>query len=570
MITNAVSKESLRRVQGETLTTLKDILANSFGPYGSNTVIYTDGGLPRYTKDGHTILKSVGVEGPIEKSVVADIEEETRTQAIKVGDSTTSVTILSSLIFDGMTKIEGDLKIPPADIVKAFQKVTEEIKEIIRSNGKESTIDDMYKIALISTNGNEYLAGLINTIYQKYGLDVFIDVLAGVGTETNIKELDGMVLESGYGDQTLVNTPSKNVCSVRNPKIYCFQDPIDTAEMGAFLDCILHKNIIAPMFIDKKPQEIVETVIICPHFSRDYSAYMGTITGYCQQARSQGVSSALPLNIITNVEGTDMEQYNDIRDLCGAKWIKKYIDPEVQKADIKAGIAPTMETIDSFAGSAELVESDNAKTKFVNPKMMRDKNGEYTDKFKTLIEYLELEIDKLNKEGNNTTTVYALKKRLNSLKSNMVEVYVGGITVADRDQMRDLMEDAVLNCRSAAANGIGRGANYEGFIASYEETMKCENDSVEKAVSQCIFDAYDAIIKLLYSTIDNDKDKVSMLMADTIDNNIPYNIRTKKFDGDVLSSIETDICALDSISKIITLMVTANQFLCPTLNVNRY
>ena len=51
---------------------------------------------------------------------------------------------------------------------------------------------------------------------------------------------------------------------------------------------------------------------------------------------------------------------------------------------------------------------------------------------------------------------------------------------------------------------------------------------------------------------------------------MPLNIRTKEFDGNVLSSIDTDIYVLDTISKIVTIMATSNQFLLPIINANIY
>ena len=51
---------------------------------------------------------------------------------------------------------------------------------------------------------------------------------------------------------------------------------------------------------------------------------------------------------------------------------------------------------------------------------------------------------------------------------------------------------------------------------------------------------------------------------------MPLNIRTEEFDVNVLSRINTDICVLDTISKIITIMATSNQFLLPIINANIY
>ena len=457
MITNIIDKDTLRKVQLETMETLADALKKSFGPFGSNTIISQgDNGLPRYTKDGHTILKSIQFQGYIEKSVHTDIEEETRTQAIKVGDSTTSITILSYLIFAKLAEYEKTNSIPPADLVKAFKFVVDEIKETIRLHGRKATIEDMYKIAMISTNNDERLSNKLKDTYEKYGLDVYIDVKASLTGEDDTKDIDGMNLEYGYMDTTFVNNPKKNTCELKNPRIYAFEDPIDTKEMGTYLDLIIVDNIMKPIS-EKRYDDIIPTVILAPKISRDFSAYLDQII---RSADQTSAVARFPLNIVTNIESTDKDAYADICDLCGCKYIKKYMDPKVQEQDIKEGRAIDIKnhnTLHNMAGSAEMVISDNSRTTFITPgKMYKDKvKTEYSELFNQRISWLESEIEKLRVQGTNSIESYNLKKRLNSLKGNMVEIYIGGVTVADRDQARDLMEDAALNCRSAAISGIG-------------------------------------------------------------------------------------------------------------------
>lgn len=568
MLTNIVDKKTLRKVQLETMEVLKNTLLKSFGPYGSNSIIYKENSLPRYTKDGHTILSSIMFNGAIEKSVHADIEEETRTQAIKIGDSTTSITVLSALIFKELVKYQEEHDISPAELVRNFQLATEIIKYSIKEYSREATVDDMYNIALISTNNNINLANEIKNIYDEYGLDVYVDVKASMNGTTYIKEINGMTMECGFLDPTLINNPVKNTCEVMRPKIYAFKDPIDTAEMGGYLDLILYNNIMRPM-TEKKVDKIVPTIILAPRISRDFSAYMDQLMNYFANVNAGGKGF---LNIITNIAGCDMEQFEDICDLCGCKYIKKYIDPEIYKQDVKKGLAVTPDNIDTFAGSAELVESDAYKTTFVNPEKMYDhKTGKTTPIFNQRVDYLQKQIDKLKIEGNTTTEIYSLKKRLNSLKGKMVEVYIGGVTVADRDAIRDLMEDAILNCRSAANSGVGYGANYEGLRSSYETLY---NDSLSdniKDLVHIIYNAYVEISKYLYSSINSNEEEVSnMIDCSLINNSGPYNIVTKDYDSKVLSSIDTDICSLDTISKIITIMATANQFILPMINSNYY
>lgn len=575
MNSNIINKETLRKVQLETMNTLKDALLKSFGPYGSNTIIYSGkDALPRYTKDGHTILNSIQLNGPIESSVHTDIEEETRTQAMKVGDSTTSVTILSALIFEKLAKYEKESTVPPADIVKAFKVVVESIKETIKKHGREATLQDMYDVALISTNGNEDLANELKVVYDAFGLDVYIDVKASLTGTTYTKDINGMVLEYGYMDTTFINNPSNNTCELRNPSIYAFEDPIDTIEMGTYLDMIIEDNILKPAK-EKKFDQIIPTIIIAPRMSKDFSAYIDQLI---RNFASVEAVARLPFNMITNIESSDFDSYNDICELCGCKYIKKYLDPEIQKRDVEMGLAidPTnRESLHNMAGSAEMIISDNSKTTFINPALMYEDDNRtvYSEVFNRNLDWLKSEIEKLTIEGNNAVEIYNLKKRLNSLKGNMVEIFVGGITIADRDQARDLMEDAALNCRSAVKSGIGFGANYEGLYACNDliENEKFENGSIYEEILKLIYDCYFELTTILYGTIKDDEEAKRLVkLSLNIPANGPYNLRTKSFDGKVLSSIDTDIYALDTISKIITIMATSNQFLLPMINANVY
>lgn len=563
---NVVEKEALRHIQSDTLAVISDALLKSFGPYGSNSIIGKDGALSRYTKDGHTILSNLQFVDPIAKAVHADIEEETLAQAKKVGDSTTSITLLSSAIFDALSAYEKEHNYRPASIVKAFKNVAEMIKNKIKENGREATIEDMYNITLIATNGDENLAKILNQVYEAYGLDVYIDVKASMNGTTYLKEINGMTMECGFLDPTLINDTTKNTVDIKNPKIYAFKDPIDTAEMGMFLDAILVKNILKPIS-EKKPENVVPTIIMAPRISRDYSAYMDTLMASIAQApaANRGI-----LNIITDIQGCDMEQFEDICDLCGCKYIKKYLDPEIQKKDIEAGLAPTPENIETFAGEAELVSSDAYKTTFVNPKNMFNSIGEHSELFNQRTDYLQKQIDKLTVEGNTTTEIYTLKKRLNSLKGKMVEIYIGGVTIADRDAERDLLEDAVLNCRSAAINGVGYAANFEGYRAALSVTED-ELTGIEADIADILVKQYYEIVYALYDSVGEEEiDNPHEIIKQCIVHGCPYNITTGKYDGKVLTSIDTDICIIDTISKIITIMVTANQFILPTINMNNY
>lgn len=623
-LSNVVSKKELREVQQWTLQKLKEAVEPSAGPYGSTTqILKIDPNsvgkqnalmeATEYTKDGHTILSHVRFNKAIEDSLQKEITDLTRHIVKKVGDGTTSVTILSSLIFDELLKLDED-KYPPYLIIETFQNVVDNIKDIIKSNTREMTEEDAYDIAMICTNSNKRVANIISKIYKDYGKDVFIDVGASNGNEDVIKTYDGLTLDVGFSDTCYINTVAnsnkfvldpndiENVHGesiIRNASIYAFTDPIDTVEMQQLFDAVIFNNIIEPfknMQKSKDPKDfekLVPTVIMAPKISLDMSSTFDEIVAFMHNF-DQNLDVKPPLLIITNINEINYETYSDIWRLAGCKPIKKYIDPEIQKKDIADGKAPTPKTIcKDFCGHADEVKSDSLKTSIVNPSDMfkkddkgefvLDENGQrvYSDAYITQVSFLEQELQNAINNGEDYDVTGNLRRRVHALKSNMVDYYVGGVTVTDRDSVRALTEDAVKNIRSASKYGVGYGANFEGLRASdkyYRNIVNDDNiDDLTKELARCIINAYHHISTLLYNTVYypdiNAEDKenyINKLIDKSLEVGCPMNFKTKEFNKDVLCTIEQDIIILDTIAKIITIIFTTNQALTQTVAHNMY
>lgn len=569
---NIVRKDQLRKIQLKTLKIISDALIPSFGPMGSNTVIKKGNAFTMYTKDGHTILSNIVFNGAIEQSIKDDLEDQTKQIVLEYGDGTTSAIILSNILFKNLIKLEG--LFTPFDIVDTFKKVTEDIGKYIKSQGHDATLDDIYNIALISTNNNADIAQNIVNVYKEYGMSVFIDVGISNITENIVKIYDGMSLDTGYSDTMFINT-SEGVCRIRDAHIFVFEDPIDTPEMASMFDTIVANNILKAYGNNDNAagSDPIPTVVLAPRMSKDMSATMDSLTAFISKFPDNTYKP--PFLLITDIHQYD--QFLDIAKLSGSKLIHKYLDPDMQKRDIERGLAPTPETIFDFAGHADLVESSVAKTKVINPMCMYNEDGEPSDIYTSLINYLEAELAKAKEEGEDANVTGVLKRRINSLESNMVEYLVGGVSVSDRDSVRALVEDAVLACRSAALNGVGFGANFEGLRSSGEiYNGNRNNDELYKLISRDIFLAYQELTMILYKTIGLSDDSAKDTVLSSMHNDItsvaagPYNLRTKLHDRKVLASIDSDIVILRTLSKIITLMATSNQFIVQSPMMNTY
>lgn len=589
-VSNIVPKDVLREVQLETIERIANALANSYGPSGSTTLIrkgddVKGSGVTAYTKDGHSILGAIKFNKPIEMSILDDLKDITRNTVKTVGDGTTSAVILSYEIFRALNEIISDhSNFTEKAVVAELQKVVKDITTIIENSKQKPTIDKIYQIALTSTDGNEEVANSIREIYEQFGLGVYIDV--GISNTTNhmVKTYEGLTIDGGYFNPCFINRAKDAVSELQNPNIYIFEDPIDNNYTLNLCYKIVEQNLIAPLtkyntLVQQGNQaeadavitnELKATAIITPTFGRDIRSQMDSIIDMMSSSK---IEQRAPLTIITGM--TDVDRLADLAAMTGAKTIKKYVDPEVQKSDVEKGIAPTLDNVATeFGGKAELLVADTKTTKVINPELMFDTDEEgkrvFSNDYNNLLASLEAQLAQLDTVKESATEVNVLRRRIQSLKCNMVDYLIGGVSYTDRDALKDAVEDAVLNCRSAAKEGIGYAANFEGLRAAHEVSMVTGNISpIREAVSDAVFKAYANTVARIYvdymavEGIEQDD-----LIKKLIENNKPIDVTGNN--REVLSSIKTDPTTLQAIVDIVGLMFKTNQFLCPIPDMNTY
>lgn len=578
---NVVDQKTLREVQLKVMGQLKEYLAHTFGPMGSNSMILQGNTVAalntKYTKDGHNVLSKIQYDNPIENTICKELESITGHVEHVVGDGTTSAVELSATIFEYLdmlmnTSLKGQ---PPYEVIRRFKIIVEEVQKKILESKRDITLDDIYNICMTSTNGDTDVSDMITQVYQKFGFDVDISVGISNDTSTKLKSYDGLVLNEPYSDPAYINRADNGTCELHNPRIYAFQDPVDTPEMVSLFEKIVYDNIILPINEDRT-EDIIPTVILTTKFSRDASPLIIKLVSVLNQYIGVNASQKPPILIVTNITTVDEGVYQDITKLCGVPLIRKYIDPEIQKHDQETGMAPTLETVGSFCGQAEMVVADSEKTKFVNPKNMYDKDGNESVEYRSLMEWLKSELASAQNNNESIGTIAALKKRIRAIGGNMVEYLIGGIDVADRDSKRDLVIDAVKNCKSAALNGVGEAANFEALIAIgeiYDDLDNHDDTQVNKMIDTCILEilyaSYFEVIKGLYMSIMDEESAVKTIET-AMEKHCALNLYTREYDGKVCCSIDLDIKILDAISKIVTVMATSNQCILQAPGLNCY
>lgn len=578
-LSNLVTQDKLRDIQLRTLEEINNVISKSAGPFGAYTMVMNDQRLTEYTKDGKKILDNFKFFRPLERSVLEELKGITEHVVVKVGDGTTGAIQLSYLIFKALVEESDKFESSPYIIMEKFQEVTAEIVKRIKDNARELTLDDIKEICLISTNGNETVSEEIASIYKQFGRNVYIQ-WGTSNTENSITKIyDGIIMNKGYASRSFINN-ERNECEIYNPRIYYFPDPVDTPEMIQLFVKIFTQNIYIP-YQQQHYDQFVPTIIMVPGISKDLESTLQDIDEiFFAFDTAKQLKNKPPFCVITGIN-SNIDNIGDIVTLCDCPLIKRYINPDQREEDVKNGLAPTIDNVTEFYGSADIVTIDSEKMKIINPKRMfeegsvPDENGvrPTSNTYNALVAFLHREIKAREEEKLDLKTLFSLRKRLHCLLANFVEYNVGGISAADRDSVRDLVEDAILNCRSAVVDGVGYGASFNGFLAARSLLMESTKDSddYEKTyICKIIYDAYTTIILNLYKTA-MPETQAREILDQSIDKGKPYNLRDKSFDKhQVLCSVNTDISILNAISRIITLMYTANQALLSDPTQNYY
>ena len=593
-LSNLVRKDALRGVQLNTLQRISDVISKTAGPYGAYSMIMHTDALTEYTKDGHKVLSNFKFFRPLEKAIHDELLDITEHVIKKVGDGTTTAIQLSYYIYEALcshNKYWESINATPYQIMDNFQWVVKEISNRIRSHKKENiTPDDIYQICLISTNGNTVVAEDIANIYKQFDMDVYIELNTSNTESSLTKTYDGIILNKGFASPSFINR-GDNTVEINNPNLYYFPDPVDTPEMITLFMEIFIANIYTPY--KNGSGKYVPTVIMCPSISQDAESSLQDIEQIFYAFDQNNMrANKPPFCIITGINDR-VDNIGDILTLCDIPSIRKYINPDKRNEDIEKGIAPSTETVSKFCGHADSVIIDMDKMKIINPCKMYDSESpvgedgsrEYSATYHSLINFLKKQIELESQVKDNINVLSELKRRLHSLTANFVEYYVGGVSAADRNNVKDLVEDAILNCRSAIENGIGYGAGFEGLRASREfkeyndelaENLDTSTDNgksnvIINTITDIIGDAYFKIIKNLYQSAAMSEEQATKLIMESLEKGKPYNIRERSFDRlQVYTSIETDTAILDAISKIITIMYTSNQAFLPDPMQNVY
>ncbi len=571
-----------------------DVLSKTLGPYGHTTVI--DDGINRYsTKDGWSLVQRISFGDPLYNTMYGFIKKISFSLVTRVGDGTTTAIVAADAFIHEMMENEAFKKYRQRDLLDAMMIAKKAIIEKLYSDKYFHSIPDdnkydaIYNIAYTSTNENAEIASMIQQIYKEtMNPNIYVNV--GPSKETSMTIDKGYRLDCGpkglsafantderefsskdgvfiffidhnvtYTDhwQLMQDIASYAVNNKRQALVFApYFDTMITDRVGAYTDSLVRKGITPPMMMVQVPY--------ANSMQKNMFSDAAIITG-AQVFNTGCLDACLQANLKKNRDGTDAPEPTLLQEL-------------------NSNYYSSMDLIrDYFGFCADITASDE----FVMFNAYNTENPLYKNRL------LEIKNTYEQVVAETANQITAANKKLMEARLRYIRFYgvmgtinIGGDSEAEKQCLKDSVDDAVLACRSAYERGYVKGMNLATIGAIQDVIYDHEHDPADIYTNELYHIILQTLLKVFKTValavmnnkypdahsndnlwINRTVDSINIIQT-AIDQNWGFNIVKDEFekaDLHVVNSVVADEEILNACVSILTYILTSNQL----LSVNR-
>lgn len=597
---NRLNKESLNERMLSIATDVAEALIPTYGPYGACTLIQSVDSVYS-TKDGWTVLQNLtygynGVNNALKKL----IQDCAQSVLLKVGDGTTTVTLLAQQIYKRVYETilsDKDTSYNAKELETTLKCVVDDICNKMMSSCNVITDDNMEStirsIASCSTNWDEEMANYIVDIYKNTKNPII--KFENSGTENSyVKYTSGYDIkgELMLPDQYLTDRNSGE-CKIEKPAVIMF----DYALKKEMLNIVA---FIADMYANTEGRTLV---VLAPDFQPDFINGLMSVNMTRVRAHKPYVS-CVPFKYYVHGKtekdcaedlcillGTDMisqantdmaEMFSDVENAVAMKnnamkdgslseeERQMYIDEE------RNTIMAAYEYLNTISGTCERITAtdkyflatglNNANEKIINERKEK------------LMHEIDLETKEAAALSMITNKVRFKRIRLGKLQCNMGTIYVGGFGDANLKSKRDALDDATKACESAYRDGVIVGGGVAALRAimelgqealSEKELNSTRNTKLYVTLMNIIADSYVSVVSIMYQNKFGDRD-ADIDVRETIEkaarSNVGYNLITDEFDESLITPVNGEIEILKGCMSLVSVMICSNQLVFHDIN----
>ena len=595
MNNNVITEEEYRLRINLLFEDVSNTLSKTLGPYGATSVLDKVGDV-MLSKDGWQVLKKLAYMDEVQNTLLGLIVKIAHQVVMRVGDGSTTSVVGANQLLKQIDDIAKRTNLRPKQLLDTLEEVVEDIcnkiQEIAVPINKDGDLEEIYKLALVSTNGDADIAEMIRTIYKETG-NPAIEFNKSKSNFTTYEVLKGYKLQfMTYIDRIFINNDGGS-CNIKRPLVLMVNHNLDQDYF---------EKIIQPCIrvaIDRGQRLVVVAPyydsFLLQRFARDIALeFKATKSSIAVYARA------------SLMDDHRADLFNDFAALCGCTIINESIAMDVMKGDIEfvaeeyLGEVEEMDIGEQSTFATGFIKKDEAMIEILE----RDAVSKYQD---------------LHQAAENSSTITEAlvnaKQRMSKLKGNMGIINVGGSTELAKLANYDLVEDAVKACESAYLFGVtpGQTIGIQTAIRELRKTEKYNQNEIHLLFLAAVSNAYREVTEILLenkfkehiphyimrqlvdesverqAVIDIERTEiefVELLVADDLskadgnfiqrlihkvekmlgvgdlDNLVKPEAHVKElyFDDSIINSCKTDIEVLRATAGIVGLLLSSNQY----------
>ncbi|KKS37497.1 MAG: 60 kDa chaperonin [Parcubacteria group bacterium GW2011_GWA2_42_14] len=447
--------EKARQALKRGVDTLANAVKVTLGPKGRNVVLDKGYGAPTITNDGVTIAKEIDLDDKFENLGAELVKEVASKTNDKVGDGTTTATLLAqAIIHEGLKySLAG---VNAISLRRSLEAATKDIVDELKKMAKViNTKEEVVQVATISSESEEF-GKIIAEAIDKVGKDGAITVEESQGTGIEKEVVEGLQFDRGYVSPYMVTNAERMEAVMDDPHIL-----ITDKKISSIQD-------ILPLLEKLAKTGKKELVIIAEDVEGDALATLVV-------NRLRGGFNALAVKA-PGFGDRRKEMLEDIAIVTGGKVITEEVGLKIQNADVE------------MLGKARRIVSDKDNTTIIGGEGKKSDIDNRVKQIKAQVERVTSEFDKEK-----------LEERLAKLSGGVAIIKVGAATETEMKYVKLKIEDAVAATKAALAEGIvpGGGTAYLRAAVNIEEKWKKLSPVEKEKATEEMKAAYTILLRAL-------------------------------------------------------------------------
>ena len=402
----------------------------TMGPAGRNVVVQKSYGGPVVTKDGVSVAKEVELPEAFQNMGAKMVQQVAKKTADIAGDGTTSATILADAIFrNGLRHVTvGANPVMVQRGISAAAKVATDAVNTMSTPCKGK--DDLYKVALVSSNHDEVIGDIIAQAINKVGGEGVVEVEEGKTAETTLEYVEGMAFDKGFLSPYFMTDPTTAECILEDCNILVYEKKISNlADLLPLLNKAVTSSKPLLLIAEDIENEALAALVI--------NRLRGTLKICAVKAPGFGDRRKAMLG--------------DIATLTGGVFFAEDLGRNLE--DIELDELGTAKRVVITKDSTTIIRGAGKKT-------------DIDSRVKQITTQIERSTSDYDKEK--------LQERLAKLTGGVAVIQVGGTSEVEMKERKDRVEDALAATRAAAQEGFvpGGGVAYIRAIDAIEKSRK--------------------------------------------------------------------------------------------------